>query len=49
MIMGMVNNVSMLLNAVNETDNATSPFANIEKIFEELPPGEQAMSMIPMK
>lgn len=46
---GMVNNVTMLLTAVRVTDKATSPFANIENTLEELPPGQQAMSMIPMK
>lgn len=46
---GMVNNVTMLLMAVSVTDNATSPFTNIENTLDELPPGQQAMSMIPMK
>ena len=46
---GMVNNVTMLLTAVRVTDKATSPFASIENTLDELPPGQQAMSMIPMK
>ena len=39
----------MLLNAVRVTDKATSPFASMEKTFEELPPGQQATSTSPMK
>ena len=46
---GMVNNVTMLLTAVSVTDNATSPFANMENTFDELPPGQQAIRTIPMK
>ena len=49
MMTGMVNNVTMLLTAVSVTDNATSPFANIENTLDELPPGQQAMRTIPMK
>ena len=49
MMTGMVNNVIMLLIAVNVTDNATSPFANIENTLDELPPGQHAMSTSPMK
>ena len=49
MMTGSVNIVTMLLIAVNVTDSATSPFANIEKTFDELPPGQHAMSTIPMK
>jgi hypothetical protein len=49
MMTGMVNNVIMLLMAVSVTDKATSPFANIENTFDELPPGQQAMSTMPMK
>ena len=39
----------MLLHAVSDTDNATSPLAIMEKMLDELPPGEQAMSMMPHK
>ena len=39
----MVNNVIILLHAVSDTDNATSPLAIMEKMLDELPPGEQAM------
>ena len=46
---GIVNRVIMLLNAVNDTESATSPLAIIENILEELPPGEQAMSTNPIK
>ena len=45
---GMVNTVITLLKAVRVTDRATSPPAIFEKIFDELPPGEQAISMIPV-
>ena len=48
MMTGMVNNVTMLLMAVSVTDKATSPFANMENTFDELPPGQQAMSMMPI-
>ena len=48
-ITGSVNKVIMLLNAVRVTDKATSPFASMEKTFEELPPGQQATSTSPMK
>jgi hypothetical protein len=41
--------VSTLLSAVSETDSATSPPANMENTFDELPPGEQAMSNNPKK
>ena len=44
-ITGIVNSVIMLLHAVSDTDNATSPLAIMEKMLDELPPGEQAMSM----
>ena len=46
---GIVNSVIMLLHAVSDTDNATSPLAIMEKMLDELPPGEQAMSMMPIK
>jgi hypothetical protein len=39
----------MLLIAVSVTDNATSPLANIEKTFDELPPGQHATNTIPIK
>ena len=42
-ITGIVNSVIMLLHAVSDTDNATSPLAIMEKMLDELPPGEQAM------
>lgn len=48
-ITGIVNSVIMLLHAVSDTDNATSPLAIMEKMLDELPPGEQAMSMMPIK
>lgn len=48
-ISGKVNSVIMLLIAVSVTDNATSPFANIENTFDELPPGQQATSNSPIK
>lgn len=46
---GIVNNVMTLLKAVRDTDNATSPLAIMEKILDELPPGEQAISTKPIK
>lgn len=46
---GMVNKVIMLLRAVRDTESATSPLASIEKTLEELPPGEQAIIIIPIK
>jgi hypothetical protein len=49
MITGMVKRVMTLLSAVSVTDNATSPFASIEKTFEELPPGQHAISTSPIK
>ena len=48
MMAGTVNRVMTLLRAVSDTDNATSPPANMEKTLLELPPGLQAMSMMPM-
>ena len=48
-IMGRVKSVITLLSAVRVTDSAMSPFASIENIFDELPPGQQAISIIPMK
>ena len=49
MMKGIVNIVMMLLIAVSVTERATSPLANIENTFDELPPGQQAMSIIPIK
>lgn len=46
---GIVNIVMMLLIAVSVTERATSPLANIENTFDELPPGQQAMSIMPIK
>ena len=46
---GIVNMVTILLIAVSVTERATSPFANMENTLEELPPGQQAISIIPMK
>ena len=37
-----------LLSAVSVTDKATSPLASIENTFDELPPGQQAISISPM-
>ena len=45
---GIVKSVTTLLNAVSVTDKATSPLASIEKTFDELPPGQQAISISPM-
>ena len=49
MIRGTVTSVMMLLHAVSETDRATSPLASIENTFDELPPGQQAISTKPMR
>ena len=49
MMGGMVRSVMTLLKAVSVTDRATSPPANLEKMFDELPPGEQAISTSPTK
>ncbi len=35
--------------SVTLDNNATSPLAIMEKMLDELPPGEQAMSMMPIK
>ena len=48
-ITGRVKRVITLLNAVNVTDSATSPFASIENTLLELPPGQHAISTIPIK
>ena len=48
-ITGKVNRVIMLLSAVRVTDKATSPLASIENTFDELPPGQQATNVRPMK
>ena len=47
--MGRVMSVRRLLIAVRVTERATSPPASLEKMLDELPPGEQAMSIRPMK
>ena len=49
MISGIVKRVMMLLSAVSVTERATSPPASFEKTLDELPPGQQAMRMSPMK
>ena len=46
---GIVNSVMRLLKAVSVTERATSPLASIEKTFDELPPGQQAISSSPRK
>ena len=46
---GSVKRVSTLLTAVSVIDRAMSPLASMEKTFEELPPGQHAMSTSPMK
>ena len=46
---GKVIRVMRLLIAVSVTERATSPPASLENIFDELPPGEQAISIRPMK
>ena len=48
-ITGMVNSVTMLLIAVRVTESATSPPASLENTFDELPPGQHAISTRPMK
>ena len=48
MISGNVKSVMILLHAVNVTDSATSPFANMENTLLELPPGLHATSIMPM-
>jgi hypothetical protein len=37
------------LTAVSETDSATSPLASMENTLLDEPPGQHAMSIIPMK
>ena len=49
MMRGTVTSVMMLLHAVSDTDRATSPLASIENTFDELPPGQQAISTKPMR
>jgi hypothetical protein len=46
---GSVKRVIMLLTAVSVTERATSPLASIENTFDELPPGQQAISTRPIK
>ena len=48
-INGSVKRVIMLLMAVNVTDRATSPLTSIENTFDELPPGQHAISTSPIK
>ena len=49
MMSGTVTRVMMLLQAVSDTERATSPLANIENTFDELPPGQQAISTKPIR
>ncbi len=49
MISGTVTSVIRLLQAVSVTDRATSPPASLEKMLEELPPGQQAIRIRPRK
>ena len=46
---GTVTSVIIELKAVSDTDNATSPFANFEKILLDEPPGQQAINITPIK
>ena len=46
-ISGTVIILIMLITAVNETDNATSPFANFVKTFDVIPPGAAAIIITP--
>ena len=46
---GMVKRVIMLLIAVSVMESATLPFASIVKTLEELPQGDAATSISPMK
>ena len=45
---GIVKSVMMLLNAVRVTESATSPPASMENTLLDEPPGQQAMSMVPI-
>ena len=47
-IAGTVARVMTELNAVSDTDSATSPLASIEKMLLEDPPGQQAISITPI-
>ena len=49
MMNGIVNSVMILLSAVRITDRATSPPARRENTFDELPPGQHAISISPIK
>ena len=49
MIKGIVKSVITLLSAVRVTDRATSPPASLENTLEELPPGQQAIKIRPIK
>lgn len=46
---GTVNSVMILLHAVSDTESATSPLASIENTFDELPPGQHAISTKPIR
>ena len=48
-ISGTVKSVTMELTAVSDTDSATSPLASMEKTLLDEPPGQHAMSMMPIK
>ena len=48
MMAGTVTRVMTELNAVSDTDSATSPLASMEKMLLDEPPGQQATSMTPM-
>ena len=49
MMRGTVTSVMIELHAVSDTDSATSPLASMENTFDELPPGQQAISTKPMR
>ena len=49
MITGIVKSVMMLLRAVRVTESATSPLASLENTLDELPPGQHAMRIRPIK
>ena len=46
---GMVKSVITLLSAVSVTESATSPPASLENTLDELPPGQQAIKIRPIK
>ena len=47
MINGTVKILSKLIIAVNETERATSPFANLVRILDVTPPGAAAIIITP--